>query len=36
LQSLVALFFTGKFEKEASLLQARSVLLPIVYDGFKR
>jgi hypothetical protein len=35
LQSLVALFFTGNFEKEASLLQAGSVLLPIVYDGFK-
>jgi hypothetical protein len=35
LQGLVALFFTGKFEKEASLLQAAPVLLPIVYDGFK-
>jgi hypothetical protein len=35
LQSFVALFFTGKFEKETSLFQAGPVLLPVVYDGFK-
>jgi len=35
LQSLVALFFAGKVKKKTSLFQARSVLLPIIYDGFK-
>jgi hypothetical protein len=36
LQSLVALFFAGKIKKKTSLFQARSVLLPIIYDRFKR
>jgi hypothetical protein len=36
LQSLVALFFTGKVKKETSLFEVRSVLLPIFYDSFKR
>jgi hypothetical protein len=36
LQSLVALLFTGEFEKKTSLFQAAPVLLPIVYDGFER
>jgi hypothetical protein len=35
LQSLVALFFAGKVKKKPSLLQVRSVLLPIIYDDFK-
>jgi hypothetical protein len=36
LQSLVALFFTGKVKKKTSLFEVRSVLLPIFYDSFKR
>jgi hypothetical protein len=36
LQSLVALFFAGKLKKKTSLFEARSVLLPIFYDSFKR
>jgi hypothetical protein len=36
LQSLVALFFTGKVKKKTSLFEVRSMLLPIFYDSFKR
>jgi hypothetical protein len=36
LQSLIALFFAGKVKKKTSLFEARSMLLPIVYDSFKR
>ena len=36
LQSLVALSCAGKVKKKTSLFEARSVLLPIFYDSFKR
>jgi hypothetical protein len=36
LQSVVAIFFAGKVKKKTSLFEARSVLLPIFYDSFKR
>jgi hypothetical protein len=36
LQSVVAIFFAGEVKKKTSLFEARPVLLPIFYDGFKR